>query len=146
MDSWYLVHYKQEREINKEIDVIICLGLCSNDRVLSKASYCFWRTALCSVWFWWFWSLVSFCLPWAFQPLEVKWPPSPTHFRWGWPTSALPELLLSTVFTDRESGDVVVCSWAALISPPVSNYPRKFASIFPSYQKVILKRTSVAKL
>lgn len=79
-----------------------------------------------------------FCLPWAFQPLGVKCGLLAPHISDG---AALPELLLSLCSLIGESGDMV-CSGAALISPPVSIYLRKSPSIFPSCQKVILKRTS----
>lgn len=134
------MHFKQERKINKEIGVVVCLGLYSEDRVLSNPKVledCSVPSVVLMV----LMVLVPhfFCLPWAFQPLGVKCGPLAPHISDG---AALPELLLSLCSLIGESGDMVVCSAAALVSPPVSICPRRSPSIFPSCQKVTLKRTS----
>lgn len=51
------------------MDVIICIGLFSGSRVLSKPSGHFGSTAQGPAWFW---SLISLCLPKAFQHLGAK--------------------------------------------------------------------------
>lgn len=135
MDSWYLVHWKQEREVNKEIGVIICLGLYSKVRVLSKPSYCFWRTAHCPVWFWLFWSLTSFCLPWAFQPLGVKCGLLAPQISDG----AGLHLPCQSCFCPLwslmgESGDMMMCSCAPLVSPCL-NLPKEISINFPKLSK-----------
>lgn len=127
------MHFKQERKINKEIGVVICLVLYSEDRVLSNPKVLEdWSVP--SVVLMVLMVLVPhfFCLPWAFQPLGVKCGPLAPHISDG---GSLARAAFVTLFTYRRvrwHGGVLSC---CLSKSPCLNLPKEITINFLKLSK-----------